>query len=153
MEILDKSLVDTIIIHCSATEYGNRALYKRWHKKRGFEDVGYHYIINNCYPTKKMWDEKRPLITKDGYIEKGRSLDFIGAHTKKHNHYTIGICLVGDRVFSSKQLKSLKIVVDKIRKIYNIKYIKGHYEFDTAKEQGKTCPNIEMDFLRDFLKI
>lgn len=145
--------IDTIVIHCSATEYGGRTLFKRWHRKRGWDDVGYHFIIDNAYPQKKLWDKKTPDFKADGRIEKGRPVEIEGAHVRLHNAYTIGICLVGDRTFTSKQFDSLIKLVRRLKEEYPIKKILGHYEYDTAKEQGKTCPNIDMDYLRKLLKI
>jgi len=147
-----KRVIDTIVIHCSATGYGNRSLFKRWHRKLGWDDVGYHFIILNSYPRMKFWNEKTPYFDSDGRIEKGRPVEKAGAHVRLHNENTIGICLVGDRTFSLKQFESLKKLVKKLQAQYSISSIKGHYEFDTAQEQGKTCPNIDMDWLRKLLK-
>lgn len=143
--------IDTIVIHCSATESGNRALFKMWHKKRGFDDIGYHFIIKNSYPTKLSWKLKMPDFSSDGRVEKGRPIEKAGAHVRLHNDYTIGVCLVGDRTFTGRQFESLKKLVKKLSVEYNISSIMGHYEYDTAKEQGKTCPNIDMDLLRKLL--
>jgi len=143
--------IETIVIHCSATEYGNRSIFKRWHKKRGWNDVGYHFIILNAYPFKKFWDEKTPDFFSDGKIEIGRPVEIQGAHVRLHNENTIGICLVGDRNFTYKQFASLKNLVKKLKHKFGINSIKGHYEFDTAAEQGKTCPNINMVMLRKLL--
>jgi N-acetylmuramoyl-L-alanine amidase len=143
--------IDTIVIHCSATEFGNRHLFARWHKKLGWDDVGYHFIITNSYPTKRSWYEKKPDFKSDGKIEKGRPADIAGAHVRLHNENTIGICLVGDRTFTSKQFLSLKKIIASLRRKFKISSIKGHYEFDTGAEQGKTCPNIDMDWLRKLL--
>ena len=143
--------IDTIVIHCSATEYGNRSIFKRWHKKRGWDDVGYHFIILNAYPFKKFWDEKTPDFFSDGKIEVGRSVEIQGAHVRLHNENTVGICLVGDRTFTAKQFESLKKLVKRLSLEFKISSIKGHYEFDTAQEQGKTCPHINMVMLRKLL--
>ena len=143
--------IDTIVIHCSATEYGNKRLFALWHKKLGWDDVGYHFIITNSYPTKKSWACKTPDFSSDGRIEKGRPVEFAGAHVRLHNENTIGICLVGGRTFTAKQFDSLKKLVKKLSLEFKIGSIKGHYEFDTAQEQGKTCPNIDMNWLRKLL--
>lgn len=37
-----------IILHCSATREGvdiDTATIRQWHLKRGFRDVGYHFVI------------------------------------------------------------------------------------------------------------
>ena len=143
--------IDSIIIHCSATEYGNVPLFRKWHKGFGWDDIGYHFVINNSYPTRISWDKKKPFFDMDGNIEIGRNISKIGAHTKKHNIGSIGICLVGDRTFTKNQYDSLNKLIITLSSIYKIKEIKGHYEYDTAKEQGKTCPNIDMDWLRSVL--
>ena len=55
-----------IILHCSATREGQdvkAADIKHWHKDRGFDDIGYHYVID-----------------LDGTIEKGRDEALVGAH-------------------------------------------------------------------------
>ena len=147
-----KRNINTIVIHCSATEFGNKSLFKRWHKKLGWDDVGYHFVITNAYPKKKFWYKKTPDFSFDGHIEKGRPVEVKGAHVRFHNDNTIGICLVGDRIFTAKQFDSLKKLVKRLTSEYRIKYIRGHYEYDTAQEQGKTCPNIDMDHLRKILK-
>lgn len=144
--------IDTLIIHCAGVDYGDVKLYKEWHLANGWDDIGYHYVILNCYPTKKSFDDKKPVFLNDGKLENGRDVSVQGAHVKNHNEGSIGICLVGDRVFSAKQFESLKILVDILKKQFNITTIKGHYEYDTAKAQGKTCPNIEMDYLRKLLE-
>ena len=140
-----KRRINTLVIHCSATEFGNRSLFKRWHKKLGWDDVGYHFIVNNAYPKKKYWTDKTPDFSSDGKVEKGRPVEVQGAHVRLHNENTIGICLVGDRTFTAKQFESLSRLVRILAAAYKIKNIRGHYEYDTAQEQGKTCPNIDMD--------
>ena len=72
-----------IVVHCSATppkmDIGVREI-RTWHIKRGFVDVGYHYVIR-----------------RDGSVETGRPHDTQGAHVRSFNKFSVGICLVGDR--------------------------------------------------------
>lgn len=52
--------IDSIIVHCSATKAGQdftAADIDRWHRERGFNGIGYHYVIR-----------------LDGRLEKGRKL-------------------------------------------------------------------------------
>ncbi len=45
MNIMRK--IDSIIIHCSATKVGQdftAADIDRWHRERGFNGIGYHYV-------------------------------------------------------------------------------------------------------------
>ena len=40
--------IDSIIIHCSATKVGQdftAADIDRWHRERGFNGIGYHYVV------------------------------------------------------------------------------------------------------------
>ena len=41
--------INEIIIHCSATKEGKdfkAADIDRWHRERGFNKIGYHYVID-----------------------------------------------------------------------------------------------------------
>ena len=73
--------INKIIIHCSATQEGrdlDAAEINRWHLKRGWNGIGYHYVV---------------LL--DGTIEYGRSIYKQGAHVKGENEGSIGICYIG----------------------------------------------------------
>ena len=52
---------------------------RSWHVDRGFEDIGYHYIIDS-------W----------GNRFEGREQSLIGAHAKGKNVDSIGVCLLGN---------------------------------------------------------
>jgi hypothetical protein len=98
-----------IVIHHSATERGNAEVFDRRHRERGFDELGYHFVINNGKDA------------GDGAIEPGRRwrIQKWGAHTggtpgNEYNNYGIGICLVGDfteRLPSRKQMESLRRLV------------------------------------------
>ena len=56
--------IDSIIIHCSATRFGQDLRAKdidRMHKQRGFNQIGYNYVIDI-----------------DGTVENGRPLSVDG---------------------------------------------------------------------------
>ena len=70
--------IDDIIIHCTATAEGRDvsvADIRRWHKARGFVDVGYHYVVY-----------------LDGSVHEGRPLAQVGAHCRGHNAYAAKAC-------------------------------------------------------------
>lgn len=71
------------IVHCSDSPSGDVKEIRRWHKERGWDDVGYHFIVR-----------------RDGEIEVGRTLDVPGAHCAGHNADSVGTCLVGREVFT-----------------------------------------------------
>ena len=80
-----KRAITEIIIHCTATPEGKDYTIddvRRWHKDRGFSDVGYHYVIG-----------------RHGELWEGRPVDNIGAHCVNHNRYSIGVCYVGGCCF------------------------------------------------------
>ena len=49
-----------------------------WHLQNGWNGVGYHYVIR-----------------RNGDIERGRTLEVVGAHCLNHNLHSIGICYEG----------------------------------------------------------
>ena len=69
--------IDKIIVHCSATPKGKHfsaETIKSWHLKRGFSDIGYHFIIHLCYiggmnDTMEEWVDTRTDKQKDSLVE------------------------------------------------------------------------------------
>lgn len=134
-----------IILHCSATKENsdfNAKDIDRWHKKRGFKKIGYHYIIK-----------------LDGTIEKGREDYEIGAHCTNHNSKSIGICYIGGLDKNNKpkdtrtisQKNSLVKLVKELMNKYGItlENIRCHYEF-----ANKSCPCFKReDFIEEITNI
>lgn len=80
----------TIVVHHSATNTGSARTFDRYHKDKGWDELGYHFVIGNGSET------------PDGMIEVGARWhkQKHGAHCKTadnfFNEHGIGICLVGD---------------------------------------------------------
>lgn len=73
--------VSSIAIHCTATREGRPvtlAELTAWHRARGFDGVGYHFIVH-----------------LDGTIAVGRAKRLPGAHVQGHNGRSIGVVYVG----------------------------------------------------------
>lgn len=129
-----------LIIHHSQRKNNNTlSSIKKAHLSRGFEDIGYHYIV-----------------TKTGKIISGRSEMFQGAHVFGNNKNSLGICLAGNfdkQKLNKNQLKSLiELLKQKITENKLIsENILGHREFKNVK---KTCPgeNIDLDKIRRTVK-
>jgi len=94
----------TIVIHHSATAKGGAATFDKSHRERGWDELGYHFVIGNGSDT------------PDGFIEVGSRWhkQKHGAHCKTPDNYFndhgIGICLVGDFTKSRptrRQMESL----------------------------------------------
>ena len=122
--------INKIIIHCSATPEGRDytvADIDRWHKQRGWNGIGYHYVIY-----------------RDGSVRTGRPVEQIGAHCTGHNSNSIGICYIGGLAADNKtpkdtrtpaQIKALRDLVGKLKKKYPGTHVHGHNEF-----ANKACP-------------
>lgn len=141
--------VEKIIVHCSASEWGCRNAIHQWHKDRGWNGIGYHFVIQNNKPFSDLY-----LDSVNGAIEQGRCINLPGAHSKGDNHNSLGICLIGKSDFSNLQILSLVRLLDDLMKMYNLtpNVIIGHYETESGESQGKTCPNIDMRLIRKSLE-
>jgi N-acetylmuramoyl-L-alanine amidase len=114
--------VETVFIHCSASDHPSHddvSVMRKWHKKRGFNDVGYNYYIK-----------------KDGTIQEGRPVNKIPAAQKGHNRGSIAICVGGLAEFTDDSLEALKMLCRAISSEYgNAIIFRGHREV-----ANKTCP-------------
>ena len=140
--------VKKIILHCSDSDYGSASLIKKWHtKERGWDDIGYHYVITNgIQESCRLYKPE-----DDGVIQDGRPLEIQGAHVKGHNSDSIGICLIGKHHFTAKQTyDALPTLLQILLPTYDltIDNVFGHNEFDPEK----TCPNFEVNTLRNLFK-
>lgn len=101
-----------------------------WHKERGYAGIGYHYFIN-----------------KKGEIYSGRPINFVGAHTEKHNTNSVGICLEGNFELeypTEIQLDSLFWIIEKLALEFNISYdnIYPHKYYSATACPGKNMLTI-----------
>ncbi len=138
--------ITQIIIHCTDSEFGNAELIDRWHRRRGWNGIGYHFVILNGYINSDAWTRGRPDVNYDGIVETGRPVSIMGAHCKGQNKDSIGICLVGKKVFTSAQIASLKQVIESCqpdKPPYRLLKVYPHSHYD----KGKTCPNLDLDYL------
>ena len=117
--------INKVFIHCSASDHAhhdNVDTIRAWHVlERGFNDIGYHYII-----------------TKDGTVHNGRPVWKPPAAQKGHNEGSIAICLTGNDIFSQKQFNALRGLCGRLNREYNVTF-HGHREVN----KHKTCPNFE----------
>jgi N-acetylmuramoyl-L-alanine amidase len=111
------------IVHCSDSPTGDVKAIRGWHKERGWDDVGYHFIIR-----------------RDGEIEVGRTLDVVGAHVAGHNTDSIGTCLIGRETFMPVQMDALRRIHGMLQRVFPGISVHGHREFNP----GKTCPNFDV---------
>lgn len=162
-------LIEQIIIHCSASDWGSMREINKWHKERfsQTEDllyVGYHFVILNGRVLPGLY-----LKSLDGSIEAGRRLDedrFVeaneqGAHALGYNATSIGVCMIGQRnrengnlSFTPAQFDALKDLLLDLLRQYRLgaDAVLGHNETDQGRAAGKTCPDFNVADLRTWLK-
>jgi len=125
-----------IVIHHSATPAGGAAAFDKMHKAKGWDELGYHFVIGNG------------TDTRDGQIEVGSRWpkQKWGAHDKtpgnQYNEHGIGICLVGNfdaNRPSPAQIKSLEKLVAYLMKSYRIPAdrVLGHGETKPTECPGR----------------
>ena len=122
--------IDLIVVHCADTppnmDIGAREI-RQWHLDKGWNDIGYHYVIR-----------------RSGEVEKGRADEVPGAHVYGYNARSLGICLVGggDGIvdYTAAQWDSLKALCMRLKQKYPKVNVSGHNDLDS----GKTCPNFNV---------
>ena len=129
--VKSKRNIREIIVHCSATPDGKDFTVddiRKWHKARGFSDVGYHYIVY-----------------RDGSVHDGRSVHLVGAHCTNHNANSIGVCYIGGVATDGKtpkdtrtpqQKEALLTLLKQLKSLYPQAKIYGHRNFS-----NKACPS------------
>lgn len=129
-----KRIIKYLVVHSADTPEGRNDKAKdidRWHKERGWSEIGYNYVID-----------------LDGTIEIGRDVDKIPAQVRGHNKNSIGICYIGGADKSlkakdtrtAKQKESLIKLLKELRKLYPSAQILGHRDFESA---NTSCPSFD----------
>lgn len=151
--------IKKVIIHTSDSAWGNALVIDDWHRKRGWKGIGYSAVITNGIPSYGMLKASKKWSFADGQIEWGRSFDDdtiiendeIGANAYGWNSQSVSICLIGKHgQYSKKQMYALKTFCLELQKTWP--HLKpqdfiGHHEVD----KKKTCPDINMNDLREFI--
>ena len=145
-----------IVIHTAAFRGRNcdAAKIDQWHRNKGWNGIGYHYVILN-----DRHDQK-----SDGTVEEGRPLSQVGAHARGINSRSIGICCAGhgdDSDFTPAQYTSLGRLVTRLMQQFSVplEHVIGHREINQLIQAGlvsdnyrtsKSCPGnaVNMDELR-----
>lgn len=134
--------INEIIVHCSATRpdwlssmspAAQVEEIRRWHRERGWKDIGYHYVV-----------------ARNGAVLPGRPIEQVGAHVKGHNTGTIGVCLIGGHGsaetdqfldnFTREQELALRSLISELRRRYPaIEKVSGHNQY-----AAKACPGFNV---------
>ena len=120
------SEVDYIVVHCSDSPQGRgdtATTIHQWHLANGWDGIGYHRVI-----------------LEDGKVENGRPLYWVGSHARGYNSKSIGVCLIGDGIYTLKQFDSLRKLIFKLLERSPQAKVIGHCDIDS----GKTCPKFDV---------
>lgn len=129
-------VIKYLIVHCSATpetmDIGVEEI-RRWHRQRGWLDVGYHKIIR-----------------RDGTVEDGRPITAPGAHARGFNHVSIGICLIGgvesdvkkpEANYTHAQWDALEALIRDLLVMHPDAEVLGHRDLPKV---NKDCPSFDV---------
>ena len=126
--------ITLIVVHCSAVRPDQTSSAKdieKWHKDRGFNGIGYHYVVR-----------------RNGEIEPGRPESVIGAHChvkgQNHNKHSIGVCYEGGLDIrgqpadtrTAEQKVAMRRLLEDLHRRYPRAMIVGHRDLNP----GKDCP-------------
>jgi hypothetical protein len=129
-----------ILIHHSASPTGSAAMFDRAHRERGWNELGYDFVIGNG------------SLTGDGQVEIGPrwTKQVTGAHAGVRDHpefneFGVGICLVGNFDLgrpSAAQMQSLVSLVRWLMHRYDIPKTRvlGHGMLKPTDCPGKEFP-------------
>jgi N-acetylmuramoyl-L-alanine amidase len=123
-------MIEKIVFHCAATpdeKDFTAAQFHLWHQSRGWDGIGYHYVIRRC-----------------GKLDHGRPEYWTGSHVRGHNTGSIGVCFVGTEDMTDKQFDTAEVLLKGLQSRYPEAELYGHCELD----DGKECPGTEvMDWI------
>lgn len=98
--------VKGLVVHHSATASGSAGCFRVLHRGiNRWNDIGYHFVIGNG------------THSGNGIVEEGRRVPYRGAHARGANHYTLGICLVGNFNETKPALEQLEALGGLLRNL------------------------------------
>lgn len=119
---MNRKSTEAIVLHCTATLAGqpyNANAIREMHKRRGFSDIGYGFLIGL---DGEEWEGRKPLQAT-------------GAHVRGFNDRTLGVAYVGGLRASDamptdtrtpKQIKTMIDLLKRLIKVYPNAVILGH---------------------------
>jgi hypothetical protein len=125
-----------IVIHHSATPSGSAAVFDRMHRQKGWDELGYHFVIGNGTDSGNGRVEVGPRWPRQKW----------GAHAKtpdnRFNDYGIGVCLVGNFDIerpTPQQMQSLARLTAYLMQTYKIPAgnILGHRDTKATECPGR----------------
>src|SRR4051812_12123184 len=136
---------ECIVIHHSASDTGSADRFDQWHRDKGWDELGYHFVIGNG------------TDTEDGQVEVGPRwvTQKHGAHTKTpdefYNQHGIGVCLVGNFDNYEPSAAQIQSLVSLCRYLTTTFHIPPDHIYTHGGITGKTdCPGklLDVDLIR-----
>ena len=118
-----------IVLHHAAADGGAQDVH-RWHLKKGWIGIAYHYYIR-----------------KDGSIYRARPEKVMGAHTQGYNNKSIAICFEGNfeaEYMNETQLNAGAALIIDIKKRFLGLSVMLHNAFDETACPGANFPLTEI---------
>ena len=113
-----------IVIHHSASDSGNEAIFDREHRTRGWRGVGYDFVIDN--------GEGGPDGRVEATFRWEEQQDGAHAGNEEYNKLGIGICLVGNFDYDRPTAKQMESLVGLIN------FLQDRCQIPTANILGHT---------------
>jgi len=132
-----------IVIHHMASGAGSAAVINRIHRQKGWDGLGYHFVIGNG------------TMTEDGQVEIGYrwNRQLVGAHCRAPragddnwwNRNSIGICLIGDFTATQPTRRQMDQLVRLVRGLMDeydipLSEVQPHGEVKTTACPGHDFP-------------
>lgn len=137
-----KKKMKQVILHCSDSSWGNASVITKWHLEKGWDTIGYNYVILNGWTSSGYHD-----IFFDGHIESGRNPETKGAHCKGHNE-AIGVCLIGKPgLYTNAQFDAVQLLLLHLKNLYERIEVHQHSEFDDDKY---FCASLDLEQFKDY---
>ncbi|OQA87018.1 MAG: N-acetylmuramoyl-L-alanine amidase [bacterium ADurb.Bin236] len=93
--------INAIIIHHSASHWGDGPEIVRWHtaprpKGNGWKVPGYHVVIGNQYPNYSSYSARKPVAGADGKVYRLVSEETVANGCYGANAHSLHVCLIGN---------------------------------------------------------
>lgn len=130
-ELEQRETTSFIVLHHSGVSTPHTAEdIHRWHLKKGWAGIGYHYFI-----------------AKNGVVYECRPRNTVGAHTRGYNRVSLGVCFEGDFNKEELTVKQENAAI-KLLTILGIAYYDAELRRHSDFNAQRSCPGKNFPFDR-----